>query len=294
MFCSSVSVALRPCGFLIPPWASHPRRWFQTLDESDFDAPLRPHADFFSNYAYSKALAERMVGEANAPGFRTGSVRPGNGIYGMPRDLVLQSALSKDHTTTLCPTTIQNDVSAWNVSLAHLCFEAALAASRTARNMPACAGRPFVVTDNGPPPSWNDVFRAMALVSARPPVVTALPPLPFLLLAVVNEWWSLLLARFPLLTSRCGLREPGGDLRHLQPAVFSPQANVMCVDARARRSVAEGGIGYVGGMGTLEGTCEVIRDMNRLREKGQGHEKEEGGKGVPALDADLTLKAAVA
>lgn len=256
---------------------------------------MRPHADYFSNYAYSKALAERIVGEANAPGFRTGSIRPGNGIYGMPRDLVFQSTLSKDRDISLCPTAIQNAVSAWNVSLAHLCFEAALARPQDREEMPACAGRPFVITDNGAPPSWQDFFRAVALVAARPPVVMAPPPLPFFLLAVLNEQWSLLLARFPSLTSRFGLRESTGDFRHLQPAVFSPQCNVACVDARARRSVAEGGIGYAGGLSTLEGACEIIRDMNSLREKkGGGGEKGEGTGGLAALDADLTLKAAAA
>lgn len=277
VFTSSVSVALRPCGFLVPPWANRPRRWFQVLDEADFDdadaagAGLRPRDQFFANYAYSKALSERLVHAANGPGFRTGCVRPGNGIYGMPKDLVYADFLGKKGTVaTCCATVIQNAVSSRNVSLAHLCFEAALLEGGGAggKDLPGCAGRPLVVTDPGPPPSWEDFFRAARLLSSTPvPPVAPVPPVPLWLMAHVIEMWSLLLARFPALTrAPLSLREPRGDVRHLQPAVFSPMAFVMCADDRARRSVAKGGIGYKGAMDTLEGVCELLRDWNRTQE----------------------------
>ncbi|KAG6007250.1 hypothetical protein E4U21_006168 [Claviceps maximensis] len=59
-----------------------PRGYAQVLDETDFAAEPKP--DFPSNYARSKAEAERLVCGADSPAgvFRTGCIRPGNGIYG--------------------------------------------------------------------------------------------------------------------------------------------------------------------------------------------------------------------
>lgn len=290
IFTSSISVGLLPCTFFVAPWASRPRRWFQVLDESDYDVALRPKEDFFANYAYSKGLAERLVGAANEPGFRTGCVRPGNGIYGMPKDLVYTDFLAKtDTAVTMCANTIQNAVSSRNVSLAHMCFEAALLSGGEGGAAPACAGRPFVVSDSGPPPSWQDFFLA-ARVASRTPVakVVELPAAPLFLLAHAVEAWSLLLARFPFLTrAPFGLREPAGDMRHLQPAIFTPQAFVICADGKARRSVAEGGIGYKGAISTLEGTCELLREWNRTHAGAGAGDGGSGGKGGSVLEADL-------
>ncbi|KAF3066526.1 3 beta-hydroxysteroid dehydrogenase type 7 [Daldinia childiae] len=79
---SSASVAYTPVRYWNNPFQRWPENYWQLLDDSDFDRPLRPHAQFFSNYAHAKATAERLISEANNSGFRTGIVRPGNGIYG--------------------------------------------------------------------------------------------------------------------------------------------------------------------------------------------------------------------
>lgn len=316
VFTSSVSVALRPCSFFLSPLKlllrraphQHPRRWFQMLDEADFDAPVRDRSEFFSNYAFSKALSERLVAAANGPTFRTGCVRPGNGIYGMPRDVVFADFLRRGDVLTFGPKVIQNVVSSRNVSLAHLGFEAALAPndkpsgdsnsnSNSNSSMPPCAGRPLVVTDRGPPPGWADFFRAARLVSSTPFSVREVPPLPLYLVAVVVEAWSLLLARFPRLLAGppLGLREPKGDLRNLQPAVFTPTAFVMCRDDRARRPVGEGGIGYEAAMGSLEGVCELLRDWNREQEGEKEAARKKGPGAVRSiLEADLAAKAVAA
>ncbi|KUI63091.1 Short-chain dehydrogenase/reductase family 42E member 1 [Cytospora mali] len=227
-------------------------------DERDFDRPLRPHGDYFANYAYSKAIAERTVCGANAPGFRTGVIRPGMGIYGLPTDVICGPALREQKVVTFIAHVVQNFVSGWNVSLAHLLFEAALAGPA----VPGCAGRPLVVTDAGPPPQWNDFFRAAGLVAATPLDVTVVSPLVMYLLAHVVEGWAILLARVPFLT-RLGLSEPQGPIQSLQPAIWTPGAFVMVDDGAARRSVEEGGLGYKGVCTTLEGMCEQIRDWNR-------------------------------
>lgn len=270
---SSASVSLRPARFFIPPWQSYPHGWHQICDERDFDRPLRPHAEYFANYAYSKAIAERKVCEADAPGFRTGAVRPGNGIYGLPTDVICGSMLREQKAVSFSAHVIQNFVSGWNVSMAHLLFEAALAGGGAGPDgVPAkCAGRPMVVTDAGPPPSWNDFFRAAKQVAVTPVDVTFVSPLMLYLVAHVIEGWAVLLARVPFLT-RLGLGEPTGPARHLQPSIWTPSSFVMVVDGAARRSVEEGGLGYEPGCTTLEGFCEQVRDWNRS----QGKEVVEG------------------
>ena len=290
---SSASVSIRPVGFLVPPWPwraqLQPRGWLQVCDERDFDRPVRAHGEFFANYAHSKALAERAVCGADAPGFRTGAVRPGNGIYGLPTDVICGPTLGAGGrpVVSFSSHVIQNFVSGWNVALAHLLFEAALAGAQ-----PRCAGRPFVVTDPGPPPQFADFYRAAAQLSATPVEVAAVPPLPLYLLAHVVEMWAVLLARVPLLT-RLGLSEPRGPMKDLQPAIWTPSAFIMVSDAAARKSVEEGGLGYRGGCTTLEGVCEQIRNWNQS----QGKEGARGGNdevGKTILEADLIEKDLVA
>ncbi|ROW11565.1 hypothetical protein VMCG_01473 [Cytospora schulzeri] len=281
---SSASVSLRPVRCLIPPWKAHPHGWLQVCDERDFDRPLRPHAGYFANYAYSKAIAERKVCGANGPGFRTGTIRPGNGIYGLPTDVICGSMLREQKATSFSAHAIQNFVSGWNVSMAHLLFEAALAPATgpDAVPPPRCAGRPMVVTDAGPPPSWNDFFRAAKAVAVTPVEVTLISPLMLYLFAHVVEGWAILLARMPFLT-RLGLSEPKGPAQHLQPAIWTPASFVMVVDEAARRSVEEGGLGYEPACTSLEGFCEQVRDWNRS----QGKEVVENGGG---RDADKVEK----
>lgn len=93
---SSASIAIRPVELFPSPWVATPQNFAQVLDESDFYEPLRPHEEFFGNYPASKALAERLVCEANdGDSFRTGCIRPGNGVYGDPTDNTVGGPLSK-------------------------------------------------------------------------------------------------------------------------------------------------------------------------------------------------------
>lgn len=277
---SSASVSLRPARFLIPPWRSQPHGYYQVCDERDFDKPLRPHGEFFSNYAYSKAVAEREVCAALEPGFRTGCIRPGNGIYGQPTDVICGSMLRQQKVASFTPHIIQMQVSGWNVSLAHLAFEAALAAGERAP-LPKCAGRPYVVTDTGRAIQWTDFFRAARQLAVTPMEVTTLAPLPLYLIAHLVEGWSLLLARAPFLT-RLGLREPKGPARDLQPSIFTPAAFIMVVDEQARKTVEDGGLGYKGLCTTLEGVCDQIWRWN------QEHESEAGDVARKSiLEADI-------
>jgi nucleoside-diphosphate-sugar epimerase len=95
---TSGSINIRPVEYWVPPWkmwSSWPRNFFQLLDEADFFQPLRPHHQFYANYPVSKAAAERIVCEANTKVFRTGCIRPANGVYGNPTDNTVGGALHK-------------------------------------------------------------------------------------------------------------------------------------------------------------------------------------------------------
>lgn len=91
---SSGSISIRP----VEPFilgAGEPGNFWQVLDERDFAKSIRPREEFFGNYPISKAIAERTVCAANCETFRTGSIRPVNGVYGNPTDNTVGHPLSK-------------------------------------------------------------------------------------------------------------------------------------------------------------------------------------------------------
>lgn len=92
---SSGSIAIRPVDPFVSPFATAPTNFWQVLDEKDFYEPLRPHEEFFGNYPVSKAAAERLVCGANSEEFRTGCIRPVNGVYGNPTDNTVGEPLAR-------------------------------------------------------------------------------------------------------------------------------------------------------------------------------------------------------
>jgi nucleoside-diphosphate-sugar epimerase len=104
---TSASISIRPVEPWVSPWRmwpkskdSWPRHFWQVLDEKDFFEPPRRHEEFYANYPASKAAAERIVCAANTNEFRTGCIRPANGVYGHPTDNTVGAALAKP----VCPT----------------------------------------------------------------------------------------------------------------------------------------------------------------------------------------------
>ena len=86
---SSGSVAVHSNRFWLWPWEKQPKHFIQVLNDDDSLLPKR-HEDFFSNYAVTKIIGERLVRKANgSPSgkglLRTGCIRPGNGIFGPGR-----------------------------------------------------------------------------------------------------------------------------------------------------------------------------------------------------------------
>lgn len=83
---SSGSVGVRSNRFYLWPWETAPKYFVQVLNDDDTLLP-KHHEDFFSNYAASKIVGERIVRKANGTPsgkgvLRTGCIRPGNGIFG--------------------------------------------------------------------------------------------------------------------------------------------------------------------------------------------------------------------
>ncbi|KAI5920538.1 hypothetical protein F4810DRAFT_682354 [Camillea tinctor] len=266
---SSASVCIRPVRPLWFPFSPRERGNFaQVLDERDFLRPLRAREGYFGNYPASKAVAERIVCEADGEGFRAGCIRPANGVYGDPTDNTVGDPLSRDVLPTWVPHIIQPFIHGRNVALAHLHHESALLLPQ-----PSCSGRPFVVTDPNPPIAYADLYAAIATLSAHPFAALRLPPAVALLLSHALELYDDHLApRFRFL-----LPPLTGDARSLKPALFSICTHLVAADGDARKGVQDGGLGYEGVVTTLEGVVREVLEWNR--EHGFDCEGEEGKNG---------------
>ncbi|KAF4454240.1 hypothetical protein F53441_3240 [Fusarium austroafricanum] len=265
---SSGSICLRPVEAFVAPWAE-PRHYWQVMDTQDFDEPLRPHEGYFNNYAVSKAVAERLVCAENEPLFRTGCIRPANGVYGHPMDNPIGTLLSREVNNTWVPHVVQNFVHGANVAVAHLNHEAVLAKGECPQ-----AGKPFVVTDPGPPITFGDIYTAVGVLSVHSFRNVLVPPLVILLMSYVVEWRILLPYRFPVLKAL--LSEVKGDLKALQPGLFTICTHLVASDAGAQKSVHGGGLGYKGVLTTLDGVVSEIMEWNQAH----AGEQTEGKKRV--------------
>lgn len=258
---SSASTAVRPVKYLSSWFRWCPRNFVQVLDEADFDQPLRRHDEYFGNYARAKAAAERIVCGANSPEFRTGAIRPANGIYGTSvGDQLVGLCLRSGFFPSWTPNIIQNLVHASHVSIGHLLFEAALLDHGNNQEMPGCAGRPFVITDPNPPPSFRDIYNVCETLAKTNCRVQVLQPAPLLLVAYAIEFCDELARRLPAVL---GWLRPWGQVALLMPAIFSVSTHTPATDAAAQRPVAAGGLGYRGVYTTLEGVCQQVLDWNR-------------------------------
>ncbi|KAK2022477.1 3-beta hydroxysteroid dehydrogenase/isomerase [Colletotrichum zoysiae] len=281
VFTSSCSVALKPVNFFNALWKKWPTNFFQVLDETDFKKPLRAHNEFFANYAKSKAEAERLVCSANTipldplqpGGFRTGSIRPGNAIYGHKDDYLVGATMRMASFPTFTAPFMQNWVHGANVALAHLQYEAALLGSHAHK----VAGRPFSVTDGGPPPVFKDFYILVESLSVTRFHVQYPPPLLLLLIAHCIEAYCLLLWRVPMLQKV--FPEPQMPLSMLQPASIAGSINAIINDSDARKRVEDGGLGYHAKCTTMEGLSMQVSAWNRWVRSG-GEEKVRSERGV--------------
>ncbi|KAK1755317.1 hypothetical protein QBC47DRAFT_214103 [Echria macrotheca] len=287
---SSASISFHPADLWVWPWQSVPKNYVHIASEADFDAPIRPHDRFFANYCKSKAEAERIVCGANREGFRTGAIRPGNvyvclliqdrAIYGQKTDPMVGMVLTMKDSATWIPHVIQGFVDSRNVALAHLLFEAALAR----KSMPGCAGRPFCVTDAGPPIPFGDVYQLLREMATPRVTVAEIPPVMLLIAAYMIETYVSVVTRLPFL-AKIGIREPKFPINYVQPAVLRGSVHCIIDDSAARRSVEDGGLGYQAVVDSLTGISEEVLQWNREHEGSAAGAKDKIPSIAPAVKA---------
>ncbi|CAN8099903.1 unnamed protein product [Discula destructiva] len=259
---SSASIAIRP----VEMWGSPfqwPRYYAQVLDESDFFEPIRPHEEFFGNYPASKAKAERIICGANGRELRTGCIRPANAVYGHPTDNIIGGPLNMQTYPTWVNNIIQSCAHGINCAIAHLHFEAILASPSASSS--SQAGRPFVIADPSPPVYYEDIYQVIHTLNTTPFRLITLPPVIMLLLSYVVEFYNLLPAR--VLFLRKILPQLPGDASYLEPGLFSICTHLVGNMDQACKPVEQGGLGYRGVVGTLEGMCQELLDWNHEQEE---------------------------
>ncbi|CAK7228332.1 hypothetical protein SEUCBS140593_006880 [Sporothrix eucalyptigena] len=258
---ASASIAIRFVEFFLAPWRllrGWPKNFVQQLNEVDFFHPLRPFSQFYSAYAASKATAERIICDANCETLRTGTVRPANGIYGHPTDNTVGGPLNSAVMPAWAYNIVNSFLHGMNCSVAHLHFEAVLADPRSSTTPQA--GRPFAVTDPNAPIQFGDLWFAIERLSVTPFRTLSLIPVQMLLLSYAIEAYINLPLRFPILKNI--LPPMTGDVKHLQPALFSIVTHLYATNDPVSKSVKEGGLGYRGLITTTDGVVQELVDWN--------------------------------
>ncbi|KAK0730222.1 hypothetical protein B0H67DRAFT_596427 [Lasiosphaeris hirsuta] len=268
---TSASISIRRVRFWMAPWkmwSGWPSNFWQVLDDSDFSLTLRRHREFYANYPASKAAAERIVCNSHTETFRTGCIRPANGVYGNPTDNTVGGPLSMRDCPTWTSHIVQSFVHGANVALAHLDFEAILASPESVSS--SQAGRPFVITDPNPPITYDDLYFLLKTLAITPFRTIILQPVVLLLVSYVIEWYALLLIKWPAF--RRVLPPLTGDVKHLKPAIFSICTHLVASNSVASRPVSLGGLGFSGVFTTLEGMTQEIVEWNRVHQAVAGRE----------------------
>ncbi|TRX96053.1 hypothetical protein FHL15_003195 [Xylaria flabelliformis] len=260
---SSASICIKPVGTWVAPWAGEPKNYFQMLHTRDMNLPLRKREEYFGNYPASKAYAERLVCDADQEGFRTGSIRPANGVYGNPTDNTVGDPLSRSVMPTWVDHIVQSFVHGANVAIGHLHHEAALVQPSASTH----SGRPFIVTDPNPPITYGELYSAIKVLSRHSFTTVTLPPVLMLLLSHVLELYSeLRFMPFPFSILGKLLPPLGGDVQHLKPGLWSITTHLIGTNSEVSKPVSQGGLGYQGVITTLEGMVLEVLEWNREHE----------------------------
>jgi nucleoside-diphosphate-sugar epimerase len=257
VYTSSGSVSVRSSHFLLWPWQKEPKYFVQTITDDDSLLPKR-HEDFFSNYAASKCAAERLVRSADSPtdGFRTGCIRPGNGVFGPGGDMLCGAYLVRKTNPTWISNIIQNFVYVENCALAHLLYEQRLMSPDPEHDL---GGQAFNICDPGPPRTYGDVYLASEVLTDGETHFPELSPTGMLFFAYLVEGYYLLrhfwLHWLPAVNS---------DLVNLQPSLYNlTMVHLIFDDSRARLAPEMGGLGYRGAWDTLEGLWKTAMEHKK-------------------------------
>lgn len=267
IYTSSSQAASKEVNFWFPPWESRPRNFVAMVDTEDFYKPLLPHGQFANNYSRSKAEAERLVCNANESNtgrltrsqqtMRTGAIRPGNAIYGHKDDNVAGRLLQHGMIPTHSAPWSQSWIHVRNASLAHLLYENAL----LGKHADKVAGRPFLVTDGGPPATFREVYGVLGHANeVKKFRVVSVSPVIILLISYAMEIWDLFVLRVPLMNKI--FPEPPDPINLYQLGLLAATTCALIDDAEARKAPEDGGIGYTPACSTLEGMTDFMVDWN--------------------------------
>lgn len=159
---------------------------------------------------------------------------------------------------------VQSFVHGINCAVSHLQFESVLDQQDSHKS--SQAGRPFCITDPNPPIYYSDLYALISKLAVTPFRLVSIPPVPLVLLSYLIESYTLLPHRLP--SSLARLVPPlSGDVKHLQPGLFSICTHLVADNADAGRPVGEGGLGYRGVLTTLEGMCQELVEWNQEQEE---------------------------
>ncbi|KAA1473011.1 NAD-P-binding protein [Dentipellis sp. KUC8613] len=285
IYTSSGSISVRRSRFWLWPWQKEPAFFAQVITDDDSIIPKR-HEHTFSNYAASKIKGEKLVRAANgtpsdAGGvLLTGSIRPGNGVYGPGGDILCGSYLVRQVNPTWIGSILQNFIYVENCSLAHLCYEARLLETMHSQGSPHpnpnLGGDAFCVTDAGPPVTYGDVYTTLHTLTDG---LTVFPEMSATAMLLLSHLFELVhLAR--MLPSPLSLRRLvpalNGDLVNLQPSLFAlTMVHLVWDDSRARAPPEKGGLGYEPQWTTLQGLCALVEAHKKAG--GKGEERSMGG-----------------
>lgn len=287
---SSGSVGVRSTRFLLAPWEPEPMFFTQVLRD-DGKESTRSHHTFSSNYGYTKMIGEARILAADktfgAGGkfLRTGAIRPGNGVYGVGGDQLVELYLKSTSTRiTWIPNIVQHFISVENCSLAHLCYEQRFIELEHGGGNPDVGGRSFIVTDAGPPISYGDCYRVVEVLTEGNVKFQILSPSFMLLFAHVVEMYYLATYFLPRSTSTL-LRTVGAFLprlsrsvTNLQPSLWNLASVHLIFDSSNARARPEaGGLGYEPLWTSLEGMSQLILDYQSGRVVDDAHSS--GGQG---------------
>ncbi|KIK70220.1 hypothetical protein GYMLUDRAFT_187914 [Collybiopsis luxurians FD-317 M1] len=274
VYTSSGSVSIHASRFLLWPWQSEPNHFVQAINDDDTHLP-KSHSQFFSNYAYTKYLAEQRVRAADKlPSgsnkvLRTGCIRPGNGVFGPGGDMLCGAYLVRQFNPTWISNIVSHFVYVENCALAHLCYEQRLIElERDSSSNPDIGGQAFTIADPGPPPTYGDVYVTLETLSDGQTYFPEVSPTFMLIVAYLIESYYLTRALlvssdFPPLAFLAKLVLPpiNGDLVNLQPSLFNlTMVHLIFDDSRARLAPEKGGLGYTGAWTTLEGLHKTYEE----------------------------------
>ncbi|KAF5353801.1 hypothetical protein D9758_010583 [Tetrapyrgos nigripes] len=273
VYTSSGSIGIFSSRYLLWPWQREPEHFVHFINDEDSRLP-KCHADFFSNYAYTKMQAETLVRKADRSSsgngvLRTGCIRPGNGIFGPGGDMLCGAYLVRQTNPTWIGNIVSHYVYVENGALAHLLYERRLidleapTSGTDGSKCPDIGGQAFTIADPGPPPTNGDVYTILATLTDGETHFPSLSPTFMLLLAYLIEAYYITREFILSFIPKIGTLIPpiNGDLVNLQPSLWNlVMTHLIFDDSRARLPPEKGGLGYRGAWTTEEGLHKTVQE----------------------------------